>query len=39
MVWFACDLRPGQTVLEHKFACDSCGGIEHVTVPFVPPTA
>jgi hypothetical protein len=33
MVWFACDLRPGQIVIEHKFACDSCGGAEHVIVP------
>ena len=39
MVWFACDLLPGQTVIEHKFACDTCGEIEHVTMPFVQPAA
>jgi hypothetical protein len=39
MVWFACDLRPDHVEIEHKFACDACGEIEHVTLPFVEPTA
>ncbi len=39
MLWFACDLRPGRIVVEHKFACDKCGEIEHVIVPFAQPAA
>jgi hypothetical protein len=35
MVWFACDLRATQITVDHKFACDTCGEIDHVTVPFV----
>jgi hypothetical protein len=31
----ACDLRATQITVDHKFACDTCGEIDHVTVPFV----
>jgi hypothetical protein len=37
MVWFACDLRDGGALIEHKFACGECNEIEHLTVPFARP--
>ena len=37
MAWFASDLHERGTVIEHKFACDKCGEIEHVLLPFTPP--
>jgi hypothetical protein len=37
MVWFACDLRAGGALVEHKFACDTCNDIAHITLPFAPP--
>jgi len=39
MRWFACDLRADGALIEHKFACDTCNHIDHLTVPFTPPEA
>jgi hypothetical protein len=38
MLWFASDLKERGTLIEHKFARDKCGEIEHIRVPFQPPS-
>jgi hypothetical protein len=37
MRWFASDLQDNGRMIKHKFACDKCGEIEHITVPFDTP--
>jgi hypothetical protein len=36
MIWFASNLTDSKTI-EHKFACDTCGEVERMRVPFVAP--